>query len=382
MVSRGDLKLLLPRQLRLLPADLAAVVGLTLCTVVAVFVPWLNETPLRIIVGLPFVLFLPGYAFIAALFPEASESPVSVDKDDSAAKQSGRIDKGDETETTSSGMDSDARSGIDGIERVALAFGTSIAIVPLLGLGLNFTPWGIRLTPIMVTVAGFTLAATAVAARRRWVLPVEERFSVPYREWIDSGRSELLEPETRMDGALNVLLVASVLLAVSSVAYAVAVPPQGEQFSEFYLLTEDEDGELVADGYPTDFVRGESASVVIGIGNNEYEQTNYTVVVELQEVAAVNGTNVSEGQPLNSTNETQVVDRERLGMVSATVGHNETWQQSHELTPRLTGENLRVQYLLYRGEPPAKPTRENAYRSLHLWVDVFAAESELETAQG
>jgi uncharacterized membrane protein len=185
-----------------------------------------------------------------------------------------------------------------------------------------------------------------------------------------------------MDGALNVLLVASVLLAVSSVAYAVAVPPQGEQFSEFYLLTEDEDGELVADGYPTDFVRGESASVVIGIGNNEYEQTNYTVVVELQEVAAVNGTNVSEGQPLNSTNETQVVDRERLGMVSATVGHNETWQQSHELTPRLTGENLRVQYLLYRGEPPAKPTRENAYRSLHLWVDVFAAESELETAQG
>jgi uncharacterized membrane protein len=378
MTSRGDFRLLLPRQLRLLPADLAAVVVLTLLTAATVFVPWVNETPLRIVFGLPFVLFLPGYAFIAALFPEAGESPV--DEEDAIGHSAdGIVDV--EAETNESEDNSD-RSGIDGIERVALAFGTSIAIVPLLGLVLNFTPWGIRLTPIMVTVAGFTLGATAVAARRRWALPVEERFSVPYREWIDSGRSELLEPETRMDGALNVLLVASVLLAVSSVAYAVAVPPQGEQFSEFYLLTEDEDGELVADGYPTDFVRGESASVVIGIGNNEYEQTNYTVVVELQEVAAVNGTNVSEGQPLNSTNETQVVDRERLGMVSATVGHNETWQQSHELTPRLTGENLRVQYLLYRGEPPAKPTRENAYRSLHLWVDVFAAESELETAQG
>jgi len=32
--------------------------------------------------------------------------------------------------------------GIDGIERVALSFGLSIAIVPLIGLVLNFTPWG------------------------------------------------------------------------------------------------------------------------------------------------------------------------------------------------------------------------------------------------
>src|SRR6056297_3234219 len=123
MVSRGDLKLLLPRQLRLLPADLAAVVGLTLCTIVVVFVPWLNETPLRIIVGLPFVLFLPGYAFIAALFPEAGESPVSVDEDNSATDRSGGSDiEGNEIDATSASVDSDDRSGIDGIERVALAF--------------------------------------------------------------------------------------------------------------------------------------------------------------------------------------------------------------------------------------------------------------------
>lgn len=382
MVSRGDLWLLLPRQLRLLPADLAAVVAVTLCTLLAVFVPWLNETPLRIVVGLPFVLFLPGYAFIAALFPEAGESPVDADAPkDEADPDPSEAETVDADDAAGGPVGSDDRSGIDGIERVALAFGTSIAIVPLLGLGLNFTPWGIRLTPIMVTVAGFTLAATAVAARRRWALPVDERFSVPYQEWIESGRSELLEPETRMDGVLNVLLVASVLLAVGSVAYAVAVPPQGEQFSEFYLLTEDEDGELVADGYPTDFVRGESASVVAGIGNNEYERTNYTVVIELQEVEAVNGTNVSEGEPLNSTNETPVVDRQRLGKLSATLEHNETWQQSHELTPTMTGENLRVQYLLYRGDPPVEPTRENAYRSLHLWVDVFETEADREAAQ-
>jgi len=379
MISRGDLRLLLPQQLRLLPADLAAVVVLTLCTVGAVFLPGVRDTPLRILFGLPFVLFLPGYAFIAALFPEGGESPVDAETADEST--SGEDSDGDGDVESSFSIGGDDRSGIDGIERVALAFGTSIAIVPLLGLGLNFTPWGIRLVPIMVTVVGFTLAATGVAARRRWALPVDEQFSVPYREWIDSGRSELFEPETRLDGALNVLLVVSVLLAVSSVAYAVAVPPQGEQFSEFYLLTENEDGELVADGYPSTFVRGESASVVVGIGNNEYESTNYTVVVELQRVEAVDGGNLTANGTANATTELRVVDRERLGELSAQLEHNETWQDTHELQPTMTGQNLRVQYLLYRGEPPAEPTRDNAYRSLHLWVDVFETESERAAAQ-
>jgi len=58
------------------------------------------------------------------------------------------------------------------------------------------------------------------------------------------------------------------LVAVASVGYAVAVPKEGESFTEFYLLTEGEDGELVADGYPTEFVRGEGQPLVVGVGNN------------------------------------------------------------------------------------------------------------------
>ncbi|SEI57604.1 Protein of unknown function [Halohasta litchfieldiae] len=112
----------------------------------------------------------------------------------------------------------------------------------------------------MVEVAGFTLGATAIAARRRAALSVDERFSVPYQAWIEAGRSELLQPETRGDSALNILLVVSVLLALGSVSYAVAVPPDGEQFSELYLLTEDDDGELVADNYPSELVAGESTA--------------------------------------------------------------------------------------------------------------------------
>jgi len=154
MVSWKQLRLLLPAHLRDLPADLAAVVVFTLLTCVVVFVPWVNETPLRILFGLPFILFLPGYAFIAALFPEAGESPVAEDSNEGSTPdtqaESGSETDPEPTETDDSrfAISNRDRSGIDGIERVALAFGLSIAIVPLLGLVLNFTPWGIRLTPL------------------------------------------------------------------------------------------------------------------------------------------------------------------------------------------------------------------------------------------
>ena len=75
------------------------------------------EGTLRIILGLPFILFIPGYILIFALFP---------------------------------GRKTD--QGIDIIERIALSFGLSIAIVPLIGLGLNYTEWGIRLEPILLSV--------------------------------------------------------------------------------------------------------------------------------------------------------------------------------------------------------------------------------------
>lgn len=70
-------RLLLPEPIRTLPVDLVAVVVAVVLTVLGVFLPVVNETPLRIVVGLPFVLFVPGYALIAALFPEAGESPAA-----------------------------------------------------------------------------------------------------------------------------------------------------------------------------------------------------------------------------------------------------------------------------------------------------------------
>lgn len=342
MADGSRLWLLLPEPIRRLPADLAATSILTLLAGAAALLPLVRETPLRVVLGLPLVLFLPGYALVAALFPEEGSGPGTTDTDES------------DTDAASQEQD---RDGIDGIERVALSFGLSIAVTPLIGLVLNFTPWGIRLVPILVGVGGFTLVATAVAAHRRRQLPSDDRFTVPYREWLAGARAELFEPDSRTDAALNVLLALSIILAVASVGYAVAVPKEGEAFTELYLLTEQEDGDLVAANYPTNFTQGESRSLIVGIGNHEHEAVTYTTVIELQRVQVAN-------------NSTTVLEQRELQRFTTRVGANQTLHRPTTITPTLTGERLRLAFLLYKGDPPANPTVDNAYREVHLWVTV------------
>ncbi|WP_306059810.1 DUF1616 domain-containing protein [Natronococcus wangiae] len=370
MDDRRSLWLLLPRPLRRLPADLVAVLAVTALVNVAVFAPLIRETSLRVPLGLAFALFVPGYVFVAALFPEAGESPTADQPDDA-----------DEDELFADAL---FRSGIDGIERVALAFGLSIAIVPLIGLALNFTPWGIRLTPIMVSLSGFTIGATAVAAHRRWELPAEERFQVPYREWYWAGRTELLEPETRLDGALNVMLVLSIVLAVGVVGFAVVSPPQGEQFSAIYVLTEDDDGELVADGYPTEFTQGESEEIVVGVDNHEHETTDYTVVVLEQETETVVNESATGSPPDGNetagndtpVNETVVTDQRELDRFETTLEHNESWHHTYELEPTMVGDDVRIVWLLYPDEAvPDEPSIDDTEYHVHLWIDVDESDA-------
>ena len=362
MPERADWKLYLPESVRTLPADLAAVLAVVGLLLLVTLTPVLNETPLRVVLGLPFVLFIPGYALIAALFPErgsmAEKRPDQDGPEDRDGVESDETVGHRRSEDTIE-QDPDA-TGIDGIERVALSFGTSIAVVPLLGLILNFTPWGIRLVPILIAVSGFTIIGVAVASARRKALPEDERFAVPYKRWYRAAIEELFHPNSRADAALNVLLVVSVLLATASVGYAVAVPKTGESFSELYLLTENDEGELVADDYPEELVEGEPASLVIGVGNQEHRPVNYTVVVALQRVEVAN-------------NSTTVLEEDQLRRFSPRVAHNETWHGQHQIEPTMTGERLRLTYLLYKGAPPSSPSVENAYREVHLWVTVREA---------
>ncbi|MEM1745096.1 MAG: DUF1616 domain-containing protein, partial [Candidatus Nezhaarchaeales archaeon] len=56
------------------------------------------------------------------------------------------------------------------LERLALSIGLSLALVPLVGLILNYTPWGIRLDPIMVSLSLLTLGLLFIASVRKYGL--------------------------------------------------------------------------------------------------------------------------------------------------------------------------------------------------------------------
>lgn len=212
----------------------------------------------------------------------------------------------------------------------------------------------------------FRFVACELSVRLRRSTLVDKRSPVTRRKRESTVRQGSLRADSRADVPLNLVLVVSLLLATGSVAYAVAISSQGDQTSDLYLLTEDDDGDLVADGYPEEFVRSENQSVVVGVENQEHETVEYTVIVQLQRVEVVD-------------DETRVRERQRIGRLETTLAHNETWHREHTIAPEMTGERLRLQYLLYRGEPPAEPTEENAYRTGHLWIDVTTPEVDRES---
>lgn len=86
---------------------------------------------LRYALGSLFVLYLPGAALIELLYPKKSD--------------------------------------LSQLERVALSLGLSLALVPLVGLVLNYTPWGIRLDPILASLSLLTVGlATGAAVRKHY----------------------------------------------------------------------------------------------------------------------------------------------------------------------------------------------------------------------
>jgi len=261
------------------------------------------------------VLFIPGYVLVAALFP-GSLTP--------------------------------EKPEIDWIERVALSFGLSIAVVPLLGLLLNFTPFGIRFAPIVATITLFTVGVGYAAYWRRMQLPSERRLSLTLvlglPEWKEYGM---------LDKVLTIALIASILVAGGTLAYVVLTPRPGETFTEFYVLGPGGN----ASGYPTNLTVNETGSVIIGVANHEGATVNYTVRVDLVGVRIV----------FNATagfNETVEVNRTTWTWTNLTVadGANRTEPSSFALP---TAGLWKVQLLLYKNDDFSR-----AYREIHLYVTV------------
>src|SRR4030042_632605 len=205
------------------------IVTMILTVVLAPVVEFTTGAP-RVILGALFLLLFPGYTLVAALFPRKESLQV--------------------------------------VERLALSLVLSFAIVPLVGLILNYTPWGIRLEPTFIALAIFIFIASLVALFRRRRLPQGERFEPRIRMGMPRIGSM-----SRLEMAVCVLLVLAILGAAGALFYVVAIPEAEESFTDFYLLG----SEGLAADYPRELVCGEQAHVTVGVVNHEHQYTNYRV---------------------------------------------------------------------------------------------------------
>jgi len=246
----------------------------------------------RIVLALPSLLFFPGYVLIAALYPR--------------------------------------RERIEAIDRIALSFGISIVIIPIIGLLLNFSPWGIRLQPVLYSISSFIFVTSIIAWLRRRRFPESERFNMNLQWKLPIWGGSLA------NRTLSVALLISILGALGTLGYVIAAPKTGEQFTEFYVL--DTAGQVTL--YPQEINAGTTARVVLGIVNHEYKDITYRLEIR------VSGSVVKEINPIYLQNE-------------------QKWEQEVGFIPVTVGENQEVEFLLF------KEGENEPYRSLHLWIDVI-----------
>jgi len=275
--------------------DLVAVVVASLVLVpLAVFC---GGSPAGLVLGLVLALFSPGYSLVAAVFPK--------------------------------------RDDFDIAQRLALSLGLSIVVVPLVGVVLNFTPWGIGLYPVLISLLVFIIAASAIACYRRRRLPAEERFEPRFGFALSGfrGRQHL------WDRVLLVLLVVVIIGAVGVLVYVARPPAVGETFTEFYLLGP----EGRAEGYPDVIILGEEAIVTLGVINHQQETTDYHIKI------------VIGGQEVG-------------GVGTITLADEEEWDQRVSFTPVEVGEAQKVEVQLYRSFD------SDAYHTLDFWVNVVGSQ--------
>jgi uncharacterized membrane protein len=190
---------------------------------------------IRLILGLIYVLFMPGYMLQLVLFP-------------------GKVD-------------------LDNIERLALSFALSGVIVPPIVLLLNWLPWGITLWPIVISLSIFILVCMIIAIVQRLRLSTEERNEPKVKFnlltwWAEQERANRI-----------VYIILTMVLATAFLtAFSILVTPKpSEYFTEFYILGQ----EGLAEDYPREITAGDSVAITTGITNREGVTSTYHIQVKL-----------------------------------------------------------------------------------------------------
>jgi uncharacterized membrane protein len=261
-------------------------------TIISIPVVEFTQGVPRIILGVIILLIFPGYSLMSALFP--------------------------------------GKKNITGIERTGLTLVLSFAVVSLTGLALNYTPWGIKLQPITISICVIIFLFASIAYLRRQRLSETERFSFRFSFRLPNWRNE-----GQFDKVLYIVLAVVVIGSVSTLGYVIAKPKPQEAFTNFYMLGPT--GKM--ENYPNSISINQSARITLGIENNENEAAGYTISV------------IFDGQTMQTLGPLKLADKEK-------------WSSDITLTPTRIGDNQKVEFLLY------KQGISEPYLTLRLWLDV------------
>lgn len=275
--------------------DLLLISFLALAALLIATIPALTASVARPMIGIVVVLFVPGYAFISALFPRKT--------------------------TLNSGI------------RLGLSIGVSIAIVPLLEMALNYSSLGVREGPTLVIIALFVLVCVAAAGLRRYRLAEDERFAVNWRVWQTlQGQQAPVRLGGSFDRALSIALVVAVGIFLATVSYAVIAPKAGERFTEFYVLGAND----TFGNYTTQYTAGVPSPVTAVIINHEARNVTYNLII-----SANNGT------------QRGVVYSEEV-----VVPAGQRWEKQIDLVLNQQGNNVNLDFALYADHAASQPYRD------------------------
>jgi uncharacterized membrane protein len=197
-----------------------------------------------------------------------------------------------------------------------------------------------------------------IAQFRRTRLVPGQRFRFPFSEIASTVRNSFNPHEgSRVDRILTIVLSLSILIAVVTTICVIAVPKEGERFTEFFILG---DQQKAAD-YPSQITVGEQYPLHIGVGNHEYRPVTYMIrtygmLMEFD----------------NTTNTSRIMSMDPLWQHSLTLAHNETALIPYNLSVEKSGYN-RIEFLLFNETVPGPAVSGSdlinaSYRDLHIRV--------------
>ena len=209
---------------RLKYVDLSIVIAITVVAIILTLVGLGNTlTVLQLLLGLPLVLFLPGYALTAALFTPGS---------------------------------------LGRAERLVLSMGLSISLTALSGLVLNWTPWGLQAGTWILWLGGLTVIASLVGMLR--LQRQKEQIIAspnPSRSGRFGGKSTFNLYQSGM------LAMAVVIVVIALVVARNGAEQTSSAFTQLWIL-------------PTD----QANSVRVGIVNDEQTTVQYHLQLQVKGV--------------------------------------------------------------------------------------------------